>query len=275
MMVAALAAGTMAMAQTYVGEMPIEELGYSVPADFTTVGHTLLCDFYLDDYNHHPDSAIFYDNTLTRVHALTNFPEGFRSLYFCDYDLSFRSYYGYIYFTQSLFNNDALFEYYVENEDGTGSIVSENGTVIWSWSPSVSDFHEGGMSIFKWDNQYFIETYERYGGTYNSDWGDYEGDNVSCKLYRIERQTQSITQVNDVPFNVFPTVAERGRDITVQLGEGTNASEIVVVDGMGREVKKVPVAPGQREVKVSTRGLGAGMNFISDRRNGAVKIIVQ
>ena len=81
--------------------------------------------------------------------------------------------------------------------------------------------------------------------------------------------------MENVPFNVFPTVAERGNDITVQLEEGASAREIVVVDAMGREVKSIPVAQGQREVKISTSDLGSGMGFVSDRKNGAVKIIVR
>ena len=218
------------------------------------------------------DSVVFYDNTLTRVHTIL-YPENHGELRLYDFNAMTDYNYIYITFTQGLFNNDDLFEFYVENEDGGGSIVQENGTVLWTWSPTISaDYVEGGCHIYKWDNLYYLVTSAHgwSGSIYEEEYFD-----EPSKFYRIDRQTQTITQVAELSFNVFPTVADHNSDITVQLDEGTNAREIVVVDAMGREVKSVPVAEGQREVKVSTRDLHTGMGFVSDRKHGAVKIIVR
>lgn len=178
-------------------------------------------------------------------------------------------------FTQTLFNNDNKFEYiravfasstvayYYDVE--RYEIVSDDGTVVGTitWDDGYQAAREIGIHIVKFDNKYYI--YFRIEN----------GENRKIAWYRIDRQTQSIARVNDVPFNVFPTVMDRNSEITVELEEGTNAREIVLVDAMGREVKSVPVAQGQREVKISTQGLGAGLGFVSDRKNGAVKIIVR
>ena len=93
--------------------------------------------------------------------------------------------------------------------------------------------------------------------------------------YRIDQQSQSVALVETTPMSVRPTVANRGQDITVELGDGTQASELEVVNALGQTVKRVPVQPGQREVRINTADLGHGMNLINSRKQGAVKIIVK
>ena len=177
-------------------------------------------------------------------------------------------------FSQTLFNNDESFEFILPySTDGQVTrfdIYNEENTVISSitWDAGWWFFLENDIRIVRMGDK----TYLYFKITSRDNGNHYMGKYVFC---RIDRQTQSITRVENVPFNVFPTVAERGNDITVQLEEGTNAREIVVVDAMGREVKSVPVAQGQREVKINTSDLGSGMGFVSDRKNGAVKIIVR
>ncbi|MBR1835124.1 MAG: T9SS type A sorting domain-containing protein [Bacteroidales bacterium] len=103
------------------------------------------------------------------------------------------------------------------------------------------------------------------------------GEN-KLRFYRIDRQMQKIEPVASVPFSVRPTVMERGQEIVVELDEGSNAREIEVVNALGQTVKRVPVAAGQREVRINSADMGSGMNFISTRTTegqGTVKIIVR
>jgi len=180
-------------------------------------------------------------------------------------------------YTQTLFNNDNSFEYikpiYSTNtinstydyEVERFDILSEDGSVVNTITLEDGYLARPSIDLYKFGNKFYI-----YIEVANS-----ESEEREAAWYRIDQQTQSISRVENVPFKVFPTLTDRNSDITVQLEEGTNAREIVVVDAMGREVKSVPVQPGQREVKVSTRGLSAGLGFITDRRNNAVKIIVR
>lgn len=174
---------------------------------------------------------------------------------------------GKIYYTQTLFNNDSKFE-----------MIKPIITMVEAIYPKVHGYqviNEENDVLFEISlpDGVFTAPYSRVavvqigGQCYIILEGEY--------WYRIDRQTQSIARVENVPFNVFPTVVDHSSEITIQLEEGANAREIVVVDAMGREVKSVPVVPGQREVKVSTSGLHAGMGFVSDRKHGAVKIIVR
>ena len=180
----------------------------------------------------------------------------------------------YVYYTQTLFNNDNNFEYikpiYSANPISRYTIerfdiLTENGSVVNTITLEDGYLARPFIYLYKFGNKFYI-----YIEVANS-----ESEEGEAAWYRIDQQTQSISRVENVPFKVFPTLTDRNSDITVLLEEGTNAREIVVVDAMGREVKSVPVQPGQREVKVSTRGLSAGLGFVTDRKNNAVKIIVR
>lgn len=195
------------------------------------------------------------------------------SIEFNDLDVNTTYEYATTYYTQTLFNNDNSFEYikpiYSTNTINYDykierfDILSEDGTVVNTITLEDGYLAFAVIELFKFGNKYYIVL----------DVANSEGREEFW--YRIDQQTQSISRVENVPFKVFPTVVDRNSDITVQLEEGTNAREIVVVDALGREVKSVPVQPGQREVKVSARGLHSGLGFITDRKNNAVKIIVR
>ena len=77
---------------------------------------------------------------------------------------------------------------------------------------------------------------------------------------------------------VFPSVADRSQTITVELGEGNNATEVQVVNSVGQVMKTVAVQPGQREVKLRASDLNSGMHIVGTRSRvgqGACKIIVK
>lgn len=246
-----------ANAQTMIGLGP-DPNGYSIPAEFSANNQTNLAIA-----NENGTMAI-YNNNLTQIQSFpipqidNNSRIGWEII---DLDEPYVDNGRRVVITQTLFNNDNEYEFLVrlygtEFSEG-GAIVSQNGSILWTWHASGDNL--GETFIVKWGGHYYIVTQEETQHTW----------------YRIDRQTQSISRVDNVPFNVFPTVTDRNSDITVQLEEGTNAREIVVVDAMGREVKSVPVAQGQREVKINTSGLSAGLGFITDRKNNAVKIIVR
>ncbi len=256
-----------ANAQTMIGLGP-DPYGYSIPAEFSANNQTNLAIV-----NENGTMAIF-NNNLTQIQSFSlpqidgNSRLGWFIIDLDDpYDVQ-----GKVTITQTLFNNDNEYEFLVRffdeetyNAQG-GAIVSQNGAVLWTWHASGDNI--GEPNIVKWGGQYYIVATE-------ADQEHYEVNETQNTWYRIDRQTQSISRVDNVPFNVFPTVTDRNSDITVQLEEGANAREIVVVDAMGREVKSVPVAQGQREVKINTSGLNTGLGFVTDRRSSAVKIIVR
>lgn len=197
--------------------------------------------------------------------------------------------------SQTLFNMDDEFEYlmpvflgtfsYEYEETGVQNritksacpvlnIMSENGSVL-----GAIEVPQGYYSFDHYDGKVGFELYhigdvmylvfEVIGQNYERDYG---GDRA---WYRIDRQTQSIDLVQVTPMSVRPTVAERGQDIIVELGEGSQATELQVVNTLGQTVKRVNVQPGQREVRIDTSDLGRGMNFVGSRHDGAVKIIVR
>ena len=108
--------------------------------------------------------------------------------------------------------------------------------------------------------------------------GQREGENTDILIYRID-QTLGLTKVDvNLPFSVFPTLADRSQQIIVELGEGNNAKEITVVNSLGQVVKRVLIEDGQREVTIPAHELGDGLNVINTRTvqgNGSCKIIVQ
>lgn len=268
--------------------------GY-IPPVFTNGAYICVQKYYEDETNHqywYSDTVNVINSNLQVERSFVvdiDYPEG---VYIYDdrpLRLEFYDFDGNLWpdeirtnYTQTLFNNDNNFEYikpiYSANpiviqfdyytEEYTierFDILTENGSVVNTITLEDGYLARPFINLYKFGNKFYI-----YIEVANS-----ESEKGEAAWYRIDQQTQSISRVENVPFKVFPTLTDRNSDITVQLEEGTNAREIVVVDAMGREVKSVPVQPGQREVKVSTRGLSAGLGFITDRKNNAVKIIVR
>ena len=62
---------------------------------------------------------------------------------------------------------------------------------------------------------------------------------------------------------VHPTLANRGQQITVQLGEGSNAQQVSVINSNGQTIQQIPVEPGQHEVRINTSNLNTGMHFLN------------
>ena len=175
--------------------------------------------------------------------------------------------------SQTLFNNDekyeALVPKYTQKEvmDPTGlSVVSEDGTELYSIElgfalPEYSDY----FKLMKINGKLYIavqdETYDNY------------------VFFEINRETSSIKQVAKLKgMRVSPTIAEQTDNITVELGEGSNAKEIVVVNGNGQVVKQIPVKNGERQITINAGSLNRGLNILNARGakgNNNCKIIVK
>ncbi len=149
----------------------------------------------------------------------------------------------------------------------TINIKAANGNTIGSiQAPDGFSFSaEGESDVIRMGNNWYIV----FGVTSMT-----TGESVYA-WYRIDRQSQNINLMKTTPMRVYPNVVDRGQDITVELGDGMQATELEVVNTLGQNVKRVPVKPGQREVHIGTADLNRGMNFISSPKRGAVKIIVK
>ena len=238
-----------------------------IPKAFADAPYILAGGGYDEDYNSRPFTI--YNSNLQQVSefSISTNTSVERLIVFC-FDDEFPSQENMaVYFTQTLFNSDNRFEYISRVNDGNGyivrfDIIADNGNVV----NSFGNFGERQCSSA---NLVFIQI----GG--NSYLIVFLNDGNSIEWYRIDRQTQRINRVEGLPFNVFPSVADRDSYITVQFEDGATATELQVVDAHGRTLQRIPVAQGQQEVKVSARNLQSGINFIGDRRHGSAKIIVR
>ena len=279
---------TAAKAQTYIGDIGEELIG-TVPSYFSSTGHPYLL-YYSSDNTY----SVYQSDFTTHLTDISFGDTEIEELEFVDLDI-FAGEIDII-LTQNLFNDDDYFEYF-ENEEElityydtvwywdydydslmyeahvyqgyqTTSIhvKSTNGSTVWSYSTgngTACSFD----ALIKFDGKYYfiVRTY------------DDNGDRV-YRLYLIS-QTQGVSEVKtDFPMAAFPTMPTRDQQITVELGEGNNAREIIVVNELGQVVKHVPVQEGQHEVVISARDLSTGLNVLSARTKqgkGSCKIIVR
>lgn len=284
-------------AQTRIGEFP-NYLSDYLPAELTSGGVALL-------YNSDEDDLFtFVDNNLT----VTELQRPERSTYFRYFNLDNPTHYyisggSALYFTQTLFNNDAEFEYlrYTATNEHTVSnewetytaayitkleAVTMSGTVLFTLNAPENTIFGDVISYngeefdvatsiyaYKWGGAFYLAVREYDTISSNEDWIE------TYVLYRINQQSQSISRVDGtLPISVFPSVADRDQTITVELGEGNNATEVQVVNAMGQVVKSVSVQPGQREVLLRASDLSSGMHIVGARGRkgqGACKIIVK
>ncbi len=237
---------------------------YSIPGDFTSNGHS---NIVTKTYNNGNYTYRIYDNDfVTNIFTFDN-----TNLY-CGYvDFSSAATNrtdgcGALLFTQNLFNSDDHYEYVDQFETGW-NIKSTNGSVIQTINTS-DGYRAGDICIMHLDGMYYLGLYEWQGDV----------ENGEMLIYRIETN-QGLTKVETpLPLSVFPTMPTREEQITVELGEGTNATEITVVNGLGQVVKRVPVEEGQRTITIPANELGSGLNVVNARSNqgqGSCKIIVK
>ena len=289
-----MGAGMIAHAQTNLTPVTTDwEGGNFIPAEFTSdnkpliiginyYGYSDICADTITLYNSSfskikslvlpADSALMFDDygTQTKVglHPL--------EIEFCNFDLGgYENDFG-VGITQNLFNNDEKFEYITFSDTKYGydyatalNIRSEDGSILHTLSSGSDGYWLGYPELIKLDGKYYIVV------------NGWKGTEELYKLYifRIDKNTQTVTRVEtDLPFSVLPSVANRNQQITISFEEDSKVSEVSVVDATGRVLKKVPVQPGQKEIKLSTQGMSTGMNIIhatGSQGQGNCKIIVK
>lgn len=196
--------------------------------------------------------------------------------------------------SQTLFNNDEKYEALVpkysqieelsdeRDEDGDG-VIDHRTISVGRYPTGLSVVSEDGTELYSIETDFDIASYSDY----------YELLKINGKLYigaedasydnyiffEINRETSSIKQVAKLKgMRVSPTIAEQTDNITVELGEGSNAKEIVVVNGNGQVVKQIPVKNGERQITINAGSLNRGLNILNARGskgNNNCKIIVK
>lgn len=252
-------------AQTYVGDINGMS-GSWVPGAFTTNGQSYVV---YSTYNSGSYNFSIYQDFTTHIVDINNVGEYVGSV-FCDLDAPYQA--SGLLFTQNLFNTDNSFEY-IEAEgfevdygvyQTALHIKSSNGSTLWSFN--AEEGYRCNCYILKMNNKYYLLV-----GEYNDDY-DYR-----YHLYFIS-QGQGLTEVKtELPISVFPSIANRNQQITIELGEGNNAKEVTVVNGLGQVIKRMSVEEGQRQITIPAQELNSGLNVVNSRTQqgqGSCKIIV-
>ncbi len=258
-------------AQTHVNTLEKGRI-YGIPGCFTNNGHSNV--FYVNNEN---GEYFILDNDFTTI-LLSDFYDEFSSLYYIDFSaaewLSENGFQPYpcekpLRFTQSLFNSDDYYEY-VTQSDSEWTIKATSGTTIQTIYPEDGYETYWKSYVIRLDNCLYLGLIEKE-----------QGESISSGkmlIYRVD-QGQGLTKVDmQLPISVFPTMPAREEQITMELGEGTNVTEITVVNGLGQVVKRVPVEEGQRTVTIPANELGSGLNVVNARNSqgqGSCKIIVR
>lgn len=295
--VAFMAALLPAYAQTKVGEID-NDLAFIIPSVFTLNGHAYIGTELQSPHQSGEDYDVtmrIYNNQFQIVDSLVHrynyngvgkpyFSNFYKSVAFWNLnELTISPYI--IAFTQNLFNSDNMFEFFTKNcryldemydtEVISLSIKQTNGNILDSITP---DYYEGyyayGVSpnFIMWNGIFYLTVEWHYKNfiSYNPSYLR------RTDFYQINRTTQSIQRVSELPFNVFPSLVDRSQEITIELGEGNNATEISVIDANGRVLETIPVQAGQREVKIPASKMGHGLNLlnVNDRQRQATKKII-
>lgn len=268
---AALCFATVAMnAQTYVGNIGNPDGFHVIPGSFTTNGHPYVVFCGLGS---NLNASVYQSDFTTHVLDFNNVCS---NVAYYDFDnsgggLSFTAA-----ITQNLFNSDDDFEYFEAEMVGEFitaiHIKSTNGSTLWSHiSEAGYNLSPGwffGFDVCKLDNKYYLI------------FGEAKDDASELKLHiYFISQSQGLTKVEtELPISVFPSIVNRGQQITIELSEGNNANEVIVVNGLGQIIKRVMVEESQRQITIPTQELNIGLNVINTRTKqgqSSYKIIVR
>lgn len=173
-------------------------------------------------------------------------------------------YQSYIYFTQTLFNNDDKVEYIrafgklnqwgeITNIEGY-EIVNEDNEVLFTIEEASDD-----IKVLRWKGMDYL--------TFTDD------DLDVMNVYAINKDgnESSISKVKTMSgLKAFPALANRNSvvDVTIDEASATEGGELVIVDNGGRVVAKQSFEPGQTTVPVRTSRMRTGVYNIT-LNNGA------
>lgn len=220
-------------------------------------------------------------------------------LYYCDANTGFRSDAGFI-FSQTLFNQDELFEYVVpkfksisgffENYINSSKtftterfvdyyktifagfqVISETGDVLQDIDLNIecNDDHDIGVLVIGSHTYLVID-------------GQDDSGNSKTYFYEINRETTSITQAKSFAsplLKVQPTITNKNSSINVNFGDSnTQGTSLVVFSSSGAKVMTQDVPSGQQNTQISLN-VPTGMYHVSRMDNGKIvesrKIIIK
>lgn len=218
---------------------------------------------------------------------------------FCDYDKDNVSDNLWLYVTQTLFNEDANYEYlmpivevlpsssYTQDKDGDGEIdykdtsyrpeivgfkiVSETGSVLQEikLNGTAYYFTDFALNVYKINNKFYAQV--TCGSEEESFVDLYRIDPTSTSVKLMENERRSV--------RIQPTVADRGSMITVELDDTDVARELVVTSIDGRIVERRAIPAGEKQIRVPAAGMASGMYNFTIRKRGSVqengKVIVK
>lgn len=203
---------------------------------------------------------------------------------------------GYLFGTQSLFNNDSKLEFvrtvyeelpddspderdrdndgevdyrvtYYDDRTKAFEIINEDNEVLTTINcPANSKYSY--PYLFKWGNNRYLAILSSFRDYYNGDYYEYT---YSWNIYLIEKGTNSIRKVNAAPLmSAMPVLAERNSTVNVTLDAETvkNGGELVITDSNGRTVGRSYVEAGQTSVPVTTDRMGSGVYNITLTEKG-------
>lgn len=203
---------------------------------------------------------------------------------------------GYLFGTQSLFNNDSKLEFvrtvyeevpddspderdrdydgevdyratYYDDRTKAFEIINEDNEVLTTINcPANSEYSY--PYLFKWGNNRYLAIRSSFRDYYNGDYYEYT---YSWNIYLIEKGTNSIRKVNAAPLmSAMPVLAERNSTVNVTLDAETvkNGGELVITDSNGRTVGRSYVEAGQTSVPVTTDRMGSGVYNITLTEKG-------
>ena len=171
-----------------------EEFCYVIPKDFT-FGKNFYLSSSPEGESSSPESfPVYVYNDDFEIVKTINVTHGVRRCIYWDFDgnsFPANEDAGFIYLTQTLFNDDEKFEYIRNSSEGGFEIVSEDGTVLQTCKNV--DFDEyGPFDIYRMNGKLYLGV-PCYSDLRDDDKGDYK-----C-LYKIDKQTTRIKRVAEIP----------------------------------------------------------------------------
>lgn len=200
----------------------------------------------------------------------------------------------YIYATQTLFNDDAKWEFirpvyeekadegswqteerdrdgdgeidyksvYYENQTVSYQIVSEDGNVLSTVDVAEND--KCNPVLILWNNEVFfgLNRVKRVDLDYGANYLD---------IYSINKNSTAIKKVASTPgMRVSPSIANRNSIVNVILGGDTlkNGGELIITDSKGRTIGRRHVEVGQTSVPVTTDRMDSGVYNITLTEKG-------
>lgn len=226
--------------------------------------------FSFQGEEHSPSSFQLYDSNWKPSRLLQpKLGEGERILMFSFHDVKAAGFNDeeYYYFTQTLFNDDEAYEFFLKDKDKNIHLINEQGDKLYTFlrPEGVEDLEvESVVRLF--DKLYLV----------------FSSSPVSF-LYEINPQSKTvgIKQVAaNAPMMSFFSQQPNHRSLRLDLAHPAKAGQtLVVTDMSGRRVAQQPLEAGQKQVSISTHRLPSATYNFTLLENGRVlengKVIVQ